>query len=76
MFESVLDATDGAVDDYVLKAWNAFHAVANDWITTMMILFVVITGYLFLIGRLNMTLSELFPRFFKLFFIYVLVTNV
>ncbi len=76
MLESILDATDAAVGTFVFDAWNAFNAVANDWITAMMILFVTVMGYLILIGRLNLALSDLFPRVFKLGFIYVLITNV
>jgi len=76
VLESILDATDAAVGTFIFDAWISFNAVANDWITAMMILFVVVMGYLILIGRLNLSLGELFPRLFKLGFIYVLVTNV
>ena len=76
MFESLLANTDKIVSGYVLKAWMAFNGIANDWIHSMMIIFVAVIGYLFLIGRMQMTLAELFPRVLKGAIIYVLVTNV
>ncbi len=76
MLESILDATDAAIDTFVFDAWVSFNAAANDWITGLMVLFVIIMGYLMLIGRLQLSLADLFPRLFKLGFIYVLVTNV
>ena len=76
MLESILDATDAAIDAFVFDAWVSFNAAANDWITGLMVLFVIILGYLMLIGRLQLSLADLFPRLFKLAFIYVLVTNV
>ncbi len=76
MLESILDATDAAIDTFVFDAWVSFNAAANDWITGLMVLFVIILGYLMLIGRLQLSLADLFPKLFKLAFIYVLVTNV
>ena len=75
-FDSLLDFTDDAIRGYVLRVWERFNDVANDWLTAMMVLFVVIMGYLLLVGRINLTLSELAPKVFKLAFIFVLVTNV
>ncbi len=76
MLESILDATDAAIDTFVFDAWVSFNAAANDWITGLMVLFVIVLGYLMLIGRLQLSLADLFPKLFKLAFIYVLVTNV
>ena len=75
-FDSLLDFTDDAIRGYVLRVWERFNDVANDWLTAMMVLFVVIIGYLLLVGRINLTLSELAPKVLKLAFIFVLVTNV
>ena len=62
MLESILDATDAAIDAFVFDAWVSFNAAANDWITGLMVLFVIILGYLMLIGRLQLSLADLFPR--------------
>lgn len=75
-FDSLLDFTDDAIRGYVLQVWERFNDAANDWLTGMMVLFVVIMGYLLLIGRINLSLAELFPKVLKLFAIFVLVTNV
>lgn len=76
MFESLLDATDAAIGAFIFNAWANFIAVAGDWITAMMILYVVITGYLMLVGRFNNTFGDWFFRVLKLSFIFILVTNV
>lgn len=75
LFESILDTTDTVIANFVFQAWIAFNNSANDWLTGMLVIFVAILGYLILIGRVSVTLPELFPRFFKMAFIYVLVTN-
>ncbi len=76
MFESLLDATDAAIGAFIFDAWGSFIAVAGDWITAMMILYVVITGYLMLIGRFGGSFGDWFVRVIKLVFIFVLVTNI
>ncbi|MEM7282682.1 MAG: type IV secretion system protein [Pseudomonadota bacterium] len=76
MLESILNATDAAIDTFVFDAWTSFNNVGNDWVTALMVLFVIVQGYALLIGRLSPTLPELFPRILKFVFIYVLVTNV
>ena len=75
-FQSLLTATDTAIGNFVFNTWNAFNGIGNKWIHSMMIIFVAVIGYLFLIGRIQMTLAELFPRVLKGTIIYVLVTNV
>lgn len=76
MFESLLDATDAAIGAFIFDAWTRFVAVAGDWITAMMILYVVITGYLTLIGRFSNSFGDWFVRVLKLVVVFVLVTNV
>ncbi len=76
MFQSLLDTTDAAILDFVFDIWTRFNAVANNWLTAMMVLFVVVMGYMLLVGRIQISIGELFPRVFKLLFIFVLVTNV
>lgn len=76
MFESILNITDTAIASYVFDLWTAFVVDAKPWIRLMMILFITLTGYLILVGRLNITMSEFLPRAFKGLFIYVLITNV
>ncbi len=76
MFESLLDATDAAIGAFIFDAWGNFVAVAGDWITAMMILYVVITGYLMLIGRFGNSFGDWFVRVLKLAAVFVFVTNV
>ncbi len=76
MFESILDATDAAIGTFIFDAWANFVAIAGHWITAMMILYVVITGYLMLIGRLGSSFGDWFVRIFKLLAVYVLVINI
>ena len=76
MFESLLDATDVAIGAFIFDAWANFIAVAGDWITAMMILYVVITGYMMLIGRFASTFSDWFVRVVKLSVVFIFVTNV
>jgi len=76
MYDYLLTSADNMVASYVFGAWNSFNAVANPWITGMMALYVIIMGYLVWLGRVNISLSDLGPRIFKLAFIYALVTNV
>ena len=76
MFESLLDATDAAIGAFIFDAWARFNAVAGDWITAMMILYVVITGYLTMIGRFSNTFGDWFTRVLKLVAVFILVTNV
>ncbi len=76
MFESLLDATDAAIGAFIFDAWGNFVAVAGDWITAMMILYVVVTGYLMLIGRFGNTFGDWFVRVLKLAAVFVIVTNV
>lgn len=76
MFESLLDATDDAIGAFIFNAWTNFIAVAGDWITAMMILYVVVTGYMMLIGRFGGSFGDWFARIVKLALIFVLVTNI
>ena len=76
MFESLLDATDAAIGAFIFDAWASFIAVAGDWITAIMILYIVITGYLMLIGRFGSTFSDWFVRILKLSVVFIFVTNV
>ena len=76
MFESLLVATDDAIGAFIFNAWTNFIAVAGDWITAMMILYVVITGYMMLIGRFGGSFSDWFVRVLKLAFVFILVTNI
>lgn len=76
MFESLLDATDAAIGAFVFDAWANFIAVAGDWITAMMILYVVVTGYMMLIGRFAGSFSDWFARVIKLAAVFVFITNV
>ena len=76
MFESLLRATDDAIGAFVFDAWTNFIAIAGDWITAMMILYVVVTGYMMLIGRFGGSFSDWFVRVLKLAFVFILITNV
>lgn len=76
MFESLLDATDAAIGAFIFDAWANFIAVAGDWITAMMILYVVMTGYMMLIGRFGSSFSDWFARVMKLAVVFVFVSNV
>ena len=76
MFESLLDATDVAIGAFIFDAWARFIDVAGDWITAMMILYVVITGYLMLVGRFNHTFGDWFVRVLKLATVFIFVTNI
>ena len=76
MYEFLLTSTDNMISVYVFGTWNTFNAVANPWISTMMMLYVVIMGYLVWLGRINISFADLMPRVFKLVAIYVLVTNI
>lgn len=75
MFESLLDATDTAIGAFIFDAWTRFVTEGRDWVLAMSVLFVVITGYLLLVGRLNLSLSELFPRIVKWLAILAIVLN-
>jgi len=76
MFESLLAATDTAIGAFIFDVWAQFIAIAGDWITAMMILYVVVTGYLMLVGRFNHTFGDWFTRVMKLAAVFILVTNV
>lgn len=76
MFESLLDATDAAIGTFIFDAWARFVDVAGDWITAMMILYVVVTGYLTMIGRFSNSFGDWFIRVLKLAAVFVFVTNV
>ena len=76
MFESLLDATDAAIGAFIFDAWGNFIAIAGDWVTAMMILYVVVTGYMMLIGRFGSTFSDWFVRVLKLSIVFIFVTNV
>lgn len=76
MFESLLAATDAAIGAFIFDAWANFIAAAGDWVTAMMILYVVITGFMMLIGRFGSTFGDWFVRVLKLAAVFVLVTNV
>ena len=75
MFESLLDATDTAIGAFIFDAWNNFIVAGRPWVLLMSVLFVVITGYLMLTGRLNLSLSELFPRIVKWLAVIAIVLN-
>ena len=75
MFESLLDATDTAIGAFIFDAWNNFIVAGRPWVLLMSVLFVVITGYLMLTGRLSLSLSELFPRIVKWLAVIAIVLN-
>lgn len=75
MFETLLDATDGAIDTFIFDAWTRFIAEGRPWVLSMSALFIIIIGYLLLVGRLNLSLSELFPRIVKWLAILAIVLN-
>ena len=75
MFESLLDATDTAIGAFIFDAWNNFIVAGRPWVLLMSVLFVVITGYLMLTGRLSLSLSELFPRIVKWLAVITIVLN-
>src|SRR5262245_35543468 len=76
MFESILKAGDASVERFIFGSWQQFNATSGPWLTSMLVIFVAAVGYLLWIGRLEMSLSDLAPRFFKMMFIFVLVTRV
>ena len=76
MFESLLNTTDATIDSFVFDAWNQFIVSSENWLTAMMVLFVVTIGFLLLLGRIRISLADLAPRFIKLLFIYVLVIHI
>ncbi len=76
MFESILNTTDDAIENYVFDIWKAFAITGEPWLRGMLILFVVITGYLILVRRLDMSGMTFLTRALKGMFIYVLLTNV
>lgn len=76
MFESLLEATDTAIGAFIFDAWARFIDVAENWITGLIVLYVVITGYLMLVGRFNNTFGDWFVRVLKLAAVFVLVTNI
>ncbi len=65
MFENLLIKIDGLVTSYVIGIWNVFHTEGNDLVTGVAILFVTITGYLLLSGRISMSVTEIFNRLWK-----------
>ena len=65
MFEALLIEIDLLVTNYVIGIWNVFHAQGNDLVTGAAVLFVTITGYLLLSGRISMTYTELLNRLWK-----------
>ena len=75
MFASLLDETDAAIGAFIFDAWTRFIADGRDWVLIMSVLFVVITGYLILVGRLNISLSELFPRLVKWLAVIAIILN-
>ena len=75
MFESLLDATDTAIGAFIFDAWNNFIVAGRPWVLLMSVLFVVITGYLMLTGRLSLSLSQLFPRIVKWLAVITIVLN-
>lgn len=76
MFESLLEATDVAIGAFIFDAWARFIAIAADWITSMLVLYVAITGYLMLMGRFGSSVGDWFVRVLKLFVVTVLLVNV
>ena len=65
MFEQLLIRIDTLVTNYVIGIWNVFHTQGNDLVTGAAVLFVTITGYLLLSGRISMTYTELLNRIWK-----------
>jgi type IV secretion system protein VirB6 len=76
MFESILKAGDASVERFIFGSWQQFNTASGPWLTSLLVIFVALVGYLLWIGRIEISLSELFPRFFKMIFIFVLVTRV
>jgi type IV secretion system protein VirB6 len=76
MFESILNAGDASVERFIFGSWEQFNAISGPWLTSLLVIFVALVGYLVWMGRIEMGLSELFPRLFKMIFIFVLVTRV
>src|SRR5262245_60690915 len=76
MFESILRAGDTSVESFIFGSWEQFNAASGPWLTSLLVIFVATVGYLLWIGRIEMGMSELLPRFFKIVVIFVLVTRV
>lgn len=76
MFESILKAGDASIENFIFGSWQHFNDVSGPWLTSLLVIFVAMVGYLLWIGRIEMSLSELAPRLFKLVLVFVLVTRV
>jgi type IV secretion system protein VirB6 len=76
MFESILKAGDASVESFIFRSWEQFNAASGAWLTALLVMFVSAVGYLLWMGRIEISVSELLPRFFKLMVIFVVVTRV
>jgi type IV secretion system protein VirB6 len=76
MFESILKAGDASVEGFIFKSWEQFNVASGVWLTSLLVIFVALVGYLLWIGRIEMSISDLMPRLFRLVFVFVVVTNV
>ena len=76
MFEFILGSADVAVERYVFSTWEGFIDRSEVLVTSLLVIFVALVGYLLWIGRIEMSRSEMLVRGFQAAVIFVFATNV
>jgi len=76
MFEFILMSADRSVEQFIFSTWTSLIASSLPWLTSLLIIFVAIVGYLLWMGRIELSRSELLTRLLQMTVIFVFVTHI
>ncbi len=76
MFQYFVKITNATVEAFVTDTWTRFIEDASPWVTTMLVVFVMVTAYLLIFGRVQLSMADLAPRVVRLALVYVLTLHI